>query len=157
VQGFDRGDAPLLIFNVSNLYPLVVAGQAHALLATARAPKGFLYAALYNQLPTITQYFTKNPPKTKTLRTQAAALGQFVQTPSYLFASQTGVSGYKVDALRAAIKFALAQPTVKSELLSQGLLPGYSDPVAAKTLFAKNLVAWKSLTCFASLAPYTSC
>ncbi|HUY07050.1 MAG TPA: hypothetical protein VMU99_07320 [Acidimicrobiales bacterium] len=146
--GLERGDAPLTFLPSSIIGPLITGGKAKALAITGKIPLGTLYRGVESSAPTFAQLFRKYPPKTKAQKAQASSVEDITSLPSGLLALQTGVAGYKVDAMRAAAIWAEKRPGFRSQMLSYSLNPKVYNPVTAKSAFIKSIKEETSLGCF---------
>jgi hypothetical protein len=148
--GLERGDAPLTFLPSSTVGPLIAGGQAKALAITGKIPAGTLYRSVESSAPTFAQLFKQYPPTTKAAKALATAVDDITNLPSGLLALQTGVAGYKVDAMRAAAAWAEKQPDFRSQMLADSLNPTVYNPVAAKTNFINSLKKEAGLGCYLS-------
>jgi hypothetical protein len=151
-QGFLRGDCPLISSVTAQIGPLLAGGQAVGLMTSTLIPKGIANQKYVDALPTLAEVFAKNPGKTKSAKAQIKALISYMESDSELLFTQTGVAAYKLDALRAAAKFALSQTSVVNTILNAGQNPKYTDPVKAKATFETEIPTWEVLSCYAGLA-----
>jgi tripartite-type tricarboxylate transporter receptor subunit TctC len=139
VQGFVRGDGPVMMTNLASTGPLVAGGTARALAVTSVPPVGTLYRQYVSSVPTFAQLEKQFPPKTTKQQKEWAALNAFFGATSTPLVTQTAVPGYKVDALRAAAVWMFKQSSFQSKMLGNGQNPKYVDPVTAKTDYSTVL------------------
>ena len=146
--GFVRGDGPLADISLSSSCPLLIGGQAVALATNTVPPVGTNCRKYLAAVPTLKDLYKEYPPTTKAQRNLWQILFALNNDQGYPFATQTGVPAYKVDTLRAALKWAYAQPSFRSQMLANGLNPNYVDPVIAKNNFRALISNGAKITCY---------
>lgn len=147
-SGLVRGDGQVTFIASSTLGPLIAGGQAKAIAITGKIPISTKYRSVEDVAPTFAQILKEYPPKTKANKILALALDDITSLPSGLLALQTGVAGYKIDAMRAAAAWAEKQPNFRSQMLADSLNPIVYNPVAAKSAFISSLKKEKGLGCY---------
>jgi tripartite-type tricarboxylate transporter receptor subunit TctC len=148
VQGFVRGDGPIMVTNLQATGKLVAAGKARSILVNAVPPPGTLYRQYTLGIPTFASLENRYPPKTAKQKTEWAALNAFIGATSTPLVTQPGVAAYKVAALRAAAVWMFKQPGFKSQILADGQNPSYVSPAAARNDYLTTVRAGRVL------APY---
>lgn len=133
VQGFVRGDGPVMMTNLASTGALVANGVAHSILVTAVPPQGTLYRQYATGVPTFAQVQKEYPPKTPLEKREWKALDSFFGATSTPLVTQTSVASYKLAALRAASVWMFHQTAFKTQMLGEGQNPNYIDPVQAKS------------------------
>ncbi|HVB04979.1 MAG TPA: hypothetical protein VNF07_01860 [Acidimicrobiales bacterium] len=140
VAGFQRGDGQLAWVTLGVGGPLIQGGAAKVIAATSKAPKGMAYGRLIANVPTTADLLKQYPAKNRSERAAYAAVALIDQMAAVLpIFTQTGVDATRVDALRAAAKWAFQQSSLRTELLNQGQNDQYADPVAAKQVYIDTL------------------
>src|SRR6185312_4132117 len=100
VQGFVRGDGPVISTNLASTGQLVSEGVAKPLLATQYPPAGTLYRKFAVGVPTFAQIEKQYPAKTAKQKKEWAALNSFIGATATPLVTQTSVASYKLAALR---------------------------------------------------------
>lgn len=145
-QGFARGDTPAANLSYANAESLMASGMATPVATSVMPPPGTpdrqyaLKAYTYTQL--IKTYGPKHPSAAqqkaiKDLETYA--------TVGFPIVTQARVADYKLEALRAAVKWALAQPSYRTASLAAGINPSYLAPVSAKAAFNQMMANGKDM------------
>lgn len=145
LQGFIRGDGPVSIGSLSNLGPAIAGGKALPLAVTAKVPPGTDYRSQLVNTPTIAQLLAKLPAKTKQQKNEKLAFADLLANTGQPIFTQGTVPAARVAALRAALKWAYTQPSVKSGLLAKGDTDVWVPPVKAKTEYDDSLTFGKTL------------
>lgn len=139
VQGFVRGDGPIMDTNLASTGELVSQNTAVPLMVTSVPPVGTLYRKYTTSVPTFAQVEKQYPPKTATEKKEWTALDAFYGATSTPLVTQTGVAADKVAALRAAAVWMFKQSSFKQQMLSEGQNPTYVDPLTAKNDYSTVL------------------
>jgi tripartite-type tricarboxylate transporter receptor subunit TctC len=142
VAGFLRGDGQLTNSNLLNMGQIVDSGKGKAVLVTGPVPAN---DKKFDGVQTLDAFAAANPisdPKGAAELKDAEAA--FFSVGASLAAPQ-GVPAGPLATLRAAVKSALTNPKVVSQLGAQGLPSGYIDPANAtkESLAAES--AYKAL------------
>lgn len=146
--GLLRGDGPMADIDLSLSCSILQAGKVIALATNVVPPVGTNCRKYLAAVPTLKQLEAKYPPKTKKLKTQWATLLSLLSITGNPTVTQTSVSGYKINTLRAALKWVYAQPGFRSEMLQFGLNPTYVNPVQAKQSYITALNLGQSVACY---------
>jgi len=140
ITGLLRGDGQFAWVTLQAGGPLIQSGQVRLLAITSRAPKGMAYESLIKSAPTTAEILKQYPAKSRADKKGYAAVTLINQMASVLpIFTQTGVPAARVEALRAATKWAFKQSALQTQLLNQGINDQYRDPVAAKLLYINAL------------------
>lgn len=139
VQGFSRGDGPIMMTNLASTGALVKGGQARPILVTSVPPAGTLYRQYVLKVPTFASIKSTYPPKTATQKKEWAALDAFLGATSTPLVTQARVPSDEVAALRQAAVWMFAQAGFKTAILRDGQNPDYVSPSAAKGDYAAVL------------------
>jgi tripartite-type tricarboxylate transporter receptor subunit TctC len=151
ITGFLRNDAPTGYLNLSNTCTLLQGNQSVALATNNIPPPGTDCRKYLTGVPTLAD-LAKTYAKTttdKTLFKTAETLNDLTGNPTV---TQTAVAGDKVDALRAALQWVYQQQSFKSDMLNNGMSPGYISPTAAKQLYETALTLGKTVICYVNSA-----
>lgn len=124
VSGFTRGDAEWFLQAFTVEQSLIIGHQAIPILQTAAPLKGESGYSLVRKVPTLAQFVTSNPPKTKDGKAEIAMLQTLLQLGS-AFDVPVGTPAKLVAALNAAIEFAATRGGAKAQLLQVGLAAGW--------------------------------
>jgi hypothetical protein len=145
--GLLRGDGPMAVIGLSNSCSYLIGNQFVALAVNNVPVVGTNCRKYVTSVPTWKQ-MAKTYAKTKaqkklwnTLLDLNAATG----TPTV---TQTGVAGYKIAALRAALKWVYAQPSFIQTNLLDGINPTYVNPVVAKTDYLNTIKYGQPVVCY---------
>lgn len=147
-QGLVRGDGPLGVFDLSLACGLLQQGKAIAVATTVVPPVGTNCRKYLLGVPTMAQTEKLYPPKTKAQKVQWSTLLTLFSVTGNPTVTQTSVAGYKIQALRAAMQWAYAQPSYKATMLNFGQNPTYRSPVQAKLAYEKALRLGHSVVCY---------
>lgn len=139
ITGFERGDGNFESESVSQNVPLVQGGQAIALYQDALQPVSSPYYSLLKNTPTYEQVVKNYILKTKTAKQEAAIWEAFTSAPAIAFGGPTKMPINEVDAMRAAIKYALTNPSLKNTFVAEGIPTGYVGGAAEKAGYVKDL------------------
>jgi hypothetical protein len=125
LQGWVRGDAPLMIAAPSNIANYVTAGIATPLIFENATQKGGL---LYNvqharDVPTFDKYFKEHPVKGKALKAAVAEATLWFDDPIYSFFVPPGTPEKYQLALTDAMMYAASLPATKANQLADGVPP----------------------------------
>lgn len=147
VEGFLRGDGPLSIIGLSNSCNYIQGHKMIPLVINAVPPAGTNCRALVRHLPTWSQLAKKygKTKKQQKLWTTLLDLNAVTGTPTV---TQSGVAGYKVAALRAALKWVYKQGSFKKTMLFDGLNPEYVNPRHAKANYIRTVKLGGPITCY---------
>lgn len=151
ITGYLRDDAPVGYLNLSNTCNLLQSSQSIAIMVNSVPQVGTDCRKYLTNVPTIAS-LAKKYGKTsaeKNLFATVETLNSLTGNPTV---TQTSVAGYKIDALRAALKWVYAQSSFKSAMLYDGLSPQYVDPVVAKTLYEDAVKYGKTVICYVNSA-----
>ncbi len=146
--GFLRNDGPIADISLSTSCGNIVANQEVPIAVNLIPPVGTNCRKFLLNVPTFKDLEKQYPPKTKKEKTLWATLFALSAASGTPFVTQTGVAGYKVDTLRAALKWTYAQPGFKSAMLAFGLNPTYTDPVVAKFNYINSIKNGASIVCY---------
>jgi hypothetical protein len=154
VAGFEAGDAECSAYSVGNgLGSFMAAGKAHLLLDLYPAnPAIAFYQQTTTALPLATA-FKQFPATTRTERLARSAL-QFVvaRGVGHEFNAPAKTPPAEVAALRAAIKFALTNPTAENKELALGQGVGWVTGPRALADYKNELAALKPVASLISTA-----
>jgi tripartite-type tricarboxylate transporter receptor subunit TctC len=140
MAGFLRGDGELVTTNLLNTGQVVSAGKARPVLVTGAVPAGNKSFAGAQSLQ---QFAASNPISNSK---QADELKQAESRPGdEEVAAPVGVPAAELTALQSAVKYALGQSAVKSDLLKEGFPDGYLTPAQAKSMALAAEAAYKAL------------
>lgn len=148
VQGLVRGDGPMGLFDLSLACGMLQQGKAVVLATSIVPPAGTNCRKYLTNVPTLKQTQKLYPPKTKLQKTQWQTLLSLFAVTGNPTVTQTSVAGYKIQALRAAMKWAYAQQSYKTTMLNFGQNPTYHSPVQAKLAYATALKLGHSVVCY---------
>jgi hypothetical protein len=123
LAGFLRGDGPVTLMSLSTADPSIVAHQAIPLFKTIDVPETDPAASELKGVPTLAKYISENPPKTKSGKIVMAEVNQVLRLPD-AFAFPKGTSQSYVDAMGAAMTWALSRRVVKKQALADSLING---------------------------------
>lgn len=145
--GFYRGDGPVGNAPFANFESFIQGKTAVPLATSVALSPGMLLRGLLVNTPTYTSLLKTYGPKhiTKAWKTAAQAENDFVRLGQPLV-TQTRVSAYKVETLRAAVAWAWTQTAFINADLSAGNNPTYVNPAAAKANFIATIKAGAALT-----------
>lgn len=149
-NGFLRGDEPFAVTGATSLLPFIQQGTAQplALFAGSPWPKTLPGYAQLKNVPDVTQYAAKYPPKTKKGKTYIAEVIRLFDAPTYGYFAPPGTPRNLVLALTDAVRSALAQPGVKAEFVTQGTIAPFVGPA---TVLAEIRSAASHVSAFAGL------
>ncbi len=138
VQGFDRGDGPLMINGLSTVGPLIQGGLARPILISGKVQPGITYGNLVSSTPTFTQASKLVKPKDKNGAKLLTALLSMENVAGTLVMGPTKMPPNEVLAMRAAFQWAYQQSAFKQLLLSQGNAthPALDGPAAKNQVLA---------------------
>jgi tripartite-type tricarboxylate transporter receptor subunit TctC len=139
VTGFERGDGNFESESVSQNAPLVQGGQAIALYQDALQPLTSPYYSLLKNVPTYQQVVKRYIVKTNAAKRAASIWEDFTTAPAIAIGGPTKMPTNEVNAMRAAIKYALLNPTLKNTFIAEGIPVGYVNGVAEKAGYVKGL------------------
>jgi hypothetical protein len=145
--GLLRGDGPLAMISLSTSCSELQAGTEIAIMANDVPPPGTDCRKYLTGLPsfkTLAKQYGKTKAQKK-LWSTVLALDAASGTP---FVTQTGVAGYKIDALRNMMVWMFKQPGFITGAEADGLNPTYTSPTAAKADYVTTLKDGKSVICY---------
>jgi len=148
VQGLIRGDGPMGIFDLSLACGVLQQGKAVVLATSIVPPVGTNCRKYLTNVPTLKESEKLYPPKTKLQKIQWNTLLSLFAVTGNPTVTQTSVAGYKVQTLRAAMKWAYAQQSYSSSMLNFGQNPTYHNPVQAKQAYESALKLGARVVCF---------
>lgn len=148
VQGLVRGDGPLGLFDLSLACGLLQQGKAVVLATSIVPPVGTNCRKYLTGVPTLKQTEKLYPPKTKLQQTQWNTLLSLFAVTGNPTVTQTSVASYKVNTLRAAMKWAYAQQSYRTTMLNFSQNPTYHDPVLAKQEYQQAYKLGAHVVCF---------
>jgi tripartite-type tricarboxylate transporter receptor subunit TctC len=147
-EGFLSGDGPVSALPETNYAASIEGGQARLVFLTNSTQSAAALKPYLKGVPTLTTYAKKYPPKTAKQRRALASLEYMVNLSSDLFVVPTKTPADEVDALRAALKFALENPGVKAQAIAEGLAPGYINGTQSKAQFIAGVKKGSALTSY---------
>ena len=148
VQGLVRGDGPMGLFDLSLACGLLQQGKAVAVATSIVPPVGTNCRKYLTSVPTLKQTMNQYPPATKLQQTQRNTLLSLFAVTGNPTVTQTSVAGYKVNTLRAAMKWIYAQPSYKTTMLNFSQNPTYHNPVQAKQEYLSAYKLGTHVVCF---------
>jgi tripartite-type tricarboxylate transporter receptor subunit TctC len=128
--GYLRGDGQIAEEELAVFQDAITSGHATPLLVTAPVPpQNPTYSQMKN-VPTLQQLYAQDPPPTSQGKAAIQVLMSLITTAQDVVAP-TGVPTARLAALRAAMKWAFQQSSLKSRALQESLTPTYySGPQA---------------------------
>lgn len=148
VTGLLRGDGPIADIDLSFSCGMLQAGKVIALATNVVPPVNTNCRKYLAVVPTFKQLEKTYPPTTKKLKTEWNTLNSLLAVTGNPTVTQTSVAGYKVNTLRAAMKWAYTQPAFKTTMLGFGQNPTYGNPVQSKQNYLTALRLGKSVICY---------
>jgi tripartite-type tricarboxylate transporter receptor subunit TctC len=144
VAGFLRGDGPVALQSSTAVSSAIAAGKARPLLVTGPVFPGSQGYGQLKNLQTLASFYASDKPKTASgnaaIKELIALFG--AESPNQTIFAAPGTPASLTNALTAAFKYALGQPTTRSKELQQALTPGYYSPAVVTSLisgFEKNV------------------
>jgi len=148
ITGLIRGDGPMGLFDLSLACGVLQQNKAVVLATSIVPPVGTNCRKYLTNVPTLKQTEKLYPPKTALQKTQWNTLLSLFAVTGNPTVTQTSVAGFKVNTLRAAMKWAYAQPSYKTTMLGFSQNPSYHDPVQAKQYYEEALKLGAHVVCF---------
>jgi tripartite-type tricarboxylate transporter receptor subunit TctC len=127
MAGFVRGDGELVTTNLDNTGQAVTAGKGRAILVTSAVPAGnTTFAGVQTLQDFAASHPISNPKGAQELKEAESRSGdEEVDAPA-------GTPAAQADALTAAVKYALSQKAVQTQLSKEGFPLGYLTPAQEK-------------------------
>lgn len=152
--GCERGDGNVAGYPVSNF--LDSAGTAldaglTGLLLTGSLPSTSPAVTLNSSMPTLEAFAAQHPPTTAAGKAALSMLETYFNTtaPEFALFAPKGVPQAQMTELSAAMKAAMAEPSVQKQLVAAGIPAGYVDPGGVQsyinTLITNESVAESAL------------
>ncbi|HET9077590.1 MAG TPA: hypothetical protein VFN68_11720 [Acidimicrobiales bacterium] len=123
--GFSRGDGIVAVDNVSAFGPLITGKTGRPLLLTNAVASTSSLASAFSGVPTVDQYSAQHPPAAAAAQALKAVMALY--TYNVTLAAAPGTPTKYVDALQAAMKWAMDQPGAQQQAEKLHLVPGYES------------------------------
>lgn len=147
VTGLLRGDAPTADLNLDEVCNLLQGNKVVPLATNIVPPVGTNCRKYLTSVPTFVD-LAKTYAKTKAQKSLFKTTETLNALTGFPTVTQTGVAGYKVDALRAALQWTYQQSFFKTTLLADGIDPAYVNPVKAKQEYETGVTLAKTIVCY---------
>lgn len=143
--GCRRGDGDVAMQSVSgfsNAAGTALDPDLTPLLLVGAIPSGSSYSFLSN-VPTLTSAAASAKSTTKVDSTALSLLEEVGEptSPQFVTFGPSGIPQKSVDALSSAMKYAMSQPSVRKQLLSDGIPPGFVPPATVSAYMKKQVDA----------------
>ena len=148
VTGLIRGDGPMGLFDLSLACGLLQQGKAVVLATSIVPPVGTNCRKYLTNVPTLKATMKLYPPASKLQQTQRNTLLSLFAVTGNPTVTQTSVAGYKVNTLRAALKWIYTQPSYRTTMLQFSQNPTYHNPVQAKQEYIQAYKLGTHVVCF---------
>ena len=142
--GCERGDGNLSVGTVTSFTD--AAGTAMdpgitPLLLMSKEPTTLKGSFLNARVPTVATFLKSHPARTASGKEAIALLGSVFTdtTPSFAVFGPAGIPASRVAAFAAAMKSAVAEPSVTTAFESQSQPPGFVPPAAVQSFVAATL------------------
>ena len=145
--GLLRGDGPMAVIGLSNSCSYIIGNQFVPVAINNVPVVGTNCRKFVTSVPTWKQ-MAKTYGKTKAQQRLWQILLDLNSATGTPTVTQTGVAGYKIAALRAALKWTYAQSGFIQTNLTDGISPTYVDPVVAKTDYQNTIKYGQSVVCY---------
>lgn len=134
----ERGDGNVAGYPVGNFLDsngTALDAGLTGLLLTDSMPSSSPAAGLNASVPTLEKFAQEHPPATADGKKALQLLETYFATsaPEFALFGPKGIPQDRLDALSAAMKAAMAEPSVQKQLAAAGIPPGYVDPAGVQT------------------------
>jgi len=126
--GFLRGDGQVAVDNISAFGPLITGKAARPLLLTSQVSGSSSLASDLAGVPTVSQFAAQHTPVAGTQQVLNAVMALY--TYNVTLAAPAGTPADEVAALRAAMQWAMQQPSVQQQAAKLHLVAGYESAAA---------------------------
>jgi tripartite-type tricarboxylate transporter receptor subunit TctC len=135
LAGFQRGDGIMNFNTVENMATPIKDGQATVLLQTAALKSSNSDYSIYENVPKLSTLAAKYPPTTEAEKQAMKGVLNLFSLAAFPYVAPTKTPGDDLDALRAALKYALTSGTVVHQLNASGNPTGYISGPNAKSSY----------------------